>query len=85
MIKVGIVGGTGYTGVELLRFLVQHPQVQIQTVTSRTEVGMPIAEFFPNLRGYTNLTFSEPNLDDLISCDIVFFCNTQWHCHAYGT
>jgi N-acetyl-gamma-glutamyl-phosphate reductase len=73
MIKVGIVGGTGYTGVELLRFLVQHPQVQIQTVTSRTEVGMPIAEFFPNLRGYTNLTFSEPNLDDLISCDIVFF------------
>jgi len=73
MIKVGIVGGTGYTGVELLRFLLQHPQVQIQTVTSRTEAGMPIAQLFPNLRGHLNLTFSEPNLESLTSCDIVFF------------
>ena len=44
MIKVGIVGGTGYTGVELLRLLAQHPQVQIVAITSRTEAGMPVAE-----------------------------------------
>jgi N-acetyl-gamma-glutamyl-phosphate reductase len=43
MIKVGIVGGTGYTGVELLRLLAQHPEVKIVAITSRTEAGMPVA------------------------------------------
>ena len=51
MIKVGIVGGTGYTGVELLRLLAQHPEVKIVAITSRTEAGMPVAEMFPSLRG----------------------------------
>ena len=50
MIKVGIVGGTGYTGVELLRLLAQHPQVQLHSITSRSEAGMAVAEMFPSLR-----------------------------------
>jgi N-acetyl-gamma-glutamyl-phosphate reductase len=73
MIKVGIVGGTGYTGVELLRLLVQHPEVQIQVVTSRGEAGTLIADLFPNLRGHLDLAFTEPSLDKLTQCDIVFF------------
>ena len=74
MIRVGIVGGTGYTGVELLRLLVAHPQAQLQAVTSRGEAGTPIAEMFPNLRGHVNLTFTEPSIDRLkAECDVVFF------------
>ena len=73
MIKVGIVGGTGYTGVELLRLLAQHPQVQVQAVTSRAEAGTAVADLFPNLRERFNLKFTEPTLDNLADCDIVFF------------
>lgn len=73
MIKVGIVGGTGYTGVELLRLLARHPQVQLETITSRGEAGLAVAELFPNLRGYVDLVFSEPDPDTLAACDLVFF------------
>ncbi|WP_137938001.1 N-acetyl-gamma-glutamyl-phosphate reductase [Chitinivorax sp. B] len=73
MIKVGIVGGTGYTGVELLRLLARHPQVKLTAVTSRKEDGMPIAEMFPSLRGWVDLTFSDPAKADLKQCDVVFF------------
>ena len=73
MIKVGIVGGTGYTGVELLRLLAQHPNVQLHAITSRSEAGMPVAQMFPSLRGRVDLAFSEPNLDVLGACDVVFF------------
>jgi N-acetyl-gamma-glutamyl-phosphate reductase len=73
VIKVGIVGGTGYTGVELLRLLAQHPNVQLQAITSRSEAGMPVAQMFPSLRGRVDLAFSEPNLDVLSACDVVFF------------
>ncbi|MDD3447920.1 MAG: N-acetyl-gamma-glutamyl-phosphate reductase [Gammaproteobacteria bacterium] len=72
MIKVGIVGGTGYTGVELLRLLASHPQVRLQTITSRSEAGMPVAELFPNLRGRVDLRFSEPDRAALADCDVVF-------------
>ena len=72
-IKVGIVGGTGYTGVELLRLLVNHEQVQIQAVTSRAEAGKQVADFFPNLRGHINLAFTKPNQANLSECDLVFF------------
>ena len=71
MIKVAIVGGTGYTGVELLRLLVNHPQVQIQTVTSRTEAGKNVTDLFPNLRGHLDLKFTKPG--NLTANDIVFF------------
>lgn len=73
MIKVGIVGGTGYTGVELLRLLALHPQVKLVAITSRSEAGMPVADMFPNLRGKVELTFSEPDAKTLGACDLVFF------------
>jgi N-acetyl-gamma-glutamyl-phosphate reductase len=60
MIKAGIVGGTGYTGVEMLRLLARHPEVSLTTITSRQEAGMPVAELFPNLRGAVELAFADP-------------------------
>jgi len=76
MIKVGIVGGTGYTGVELLRLLAVHPQAEVRTITSRKEAGMPVAEMFPSLRGLPRLTalkYSDAAQADLKGCDVVFF------------
>ncbi|MGD8710802.1 MAG: N-acetyl-gamma-glutamyl-phosphate reductase [Ectothiorhodospiraceae bacterium] len=73
MIKVGIVGGTGYTGVELLRLLSRHPQVEISEITSRGQAGMPVTEMFPNLRGVLDLTFAQPDPERLAGCDAVFF------------
>ncbi|MGA7179165.1 MAG: N-acetyl-gamma-glutamyl-phosphate reductase [Thiobacillaceae bacterium] len=73
MIKVGIVGGTGYTGVELLRLLARHPEVELTAITSRKEAGMKVAEMFPNLRGRVGLSFSDPERAGLDECDVVFF------------
>ncbi len=73
MIKVGIVGGTGYTGMELLRLLVRHPEVEISMITSRSEAGKRIDELFPSLRGSLPLSFCEPEIDALCECNIVFF------------
>ncbi|MGB5300686.1 MAG: N-acetyl-gamma-glutamyl-phosphate reductase [Thiogranum sp.] len=73
MMRVGIVGGTGYTGVELLRLLALHPKVQIEVITSRGEAGTRVADLFPNLRGYIDLEFSEPDQAVLADCDLVFF------------
>ncbi len=73
MIKIGIVGGTGYTGVELLRLLATHPQAQLIAVTSRKEDGMPIADMYPSLRGRVELAFSSPEKASLTECDVVFF------------
>lgn len=72
-IKVGIVGGTGYTGVELLRLLVRHPDVQLHAITSRSEDGVPVSTMFPNLRGVVELKFSDPASGILDECDVVFF------------
>lgn len=73
MIKVGIVGGTGYTGVELLRLLAGHSDVRVVAITSRKEAGMPVAEMFPSLRGSYDLCFSDPASAGLNQCDVVFF------------
>ena len=73
MIKAGIVGGTGYTGVELLRLLAAHPGVDLQMITSRSEEGLAVADMFPNLRGHVDLKFSVPDLAELKTCDVVFF------------
>ncbi len=73
MIKAAIVGGTGYTGVELLRLLAQHPQVELAAITSRKEAGTPVAEMFPSLRARVALAFSEPDKAPLGKCDVVFF------------
>lgn len=73
MIKVGIVGGTCYTGVELLRLLAQHPEAQLKVITSRKEAGMPVTDMFPNLRGHVSLKFSDAADAPLTKCDVVFF------------
>ena len=73
MIKVGIVGGTGYTGAELLRILVGHPEVSLSVITSRGEAGTPVAGLFPHLRGVLDLCFSEPDPSVLGDCELVFF------------
>ena len=72
-IKVGIVGGTGYTGMELLRLLVRHPDVQLHAITSRSEDGVPVSTMFPNLRGVVELKFSDLASGILDECDVVFF------------
>ena len=73
MAKVGIVGGTGYTGVELLRLLAQHPEVEVVAITSRAEEGQRADVLFPNLRGHYELAFSAPSVEELAACDVVFF------------
>lgn len=77
MLKVGIVGGTGYTGVELLRILAQHPQAEVRAITSRKDAGTRVAEMFPSLRGLSStiseLSFVQPDKAALDRCDIVFF------------
>jgi len=73
MLSAGVVGGTGYTGVELLRLLLMHPQVELKCVTSRSEAGNGVADMFPNLREHTDLEFTQPDEKSLGSCDIVFF------------
>ena len=72
-IKAGIVGGTGYTGVELLRLLAHHPDVELQAITSRKEAGTKVAAIFPGLRGHVDLAFTEPGAERLRGCDVVFF------------
>jgi N-acetyl-gamma-glutamyl-phosphate reductase len=73
MIKIGIVGGTGYTGVELLRLLAQHPEASVRAITSRKDAGTRVDEMFPSLRGRYDLAFSDPGGANLGDCDVVFF------------
>jgi N-acetyl-gamma-glutamyl-phosphate reductase len=83
MVKVGIVGGTGYTGVELLRLLAQHPEAEVVAITSRSEAGLPVADMYPNLRGhYDGLAFSVPDVKVLGACDVVFFATPHGVAHA---
>lgn len=73
MIKVGIVGGTGYTGVELLRLLSRHPDVALTAITSRKEAGLRVDAMYPSLRGWVDLAFTTPDEANLAGCDVVFF------------
>lgn len=73
MIKVGIVGATGYAGVELIRLLLAHPKVEIRRLTSRAEAGLRVDRLFPNLRGGIDLVFEDPAATDFDDCDVVFF------------
>lgn len=80
VLKIGIVGGTGYTGAELLRLLTLHPHADVQVITSRGEADKPVADLFPNLRGHVDLAFTEPDIEALADCDVVFFATP--HCVA---
>jgi N-acetyl-gamma-glutamyl-phosphate reductase len=73
MIRAGIVGGTGYTGVELLRILALHPQVQVTAVTSRADAGQRVDKTYPSLRGLCDAVFTAPDIENLTACDVVFF------------
>jgi len=73
MIRAGIVGGTGYTGVELLRILALHDQVEIAVVTSRSDDGLRVDALYPSLRGSIKICFTKPDVESLASCDVVFF------------
>jgi len=71
-VNVGIIGGTGYTGLELLRILARHPLAEARIITSRGEAGKPVTDLFPSLTGHCDLLFSDPEGADLKSCDFVF-------------
>lgn len=73
MISVGVVGGSGYTGGELIRLLLGHPMVELTAATSRTLAGSPVCETFQNLRGATDLVFAPVDVESLRRCDLVFF------------
>ncbi len=73
MIRAGIVGGTGYTGVELLRILALHAEVEVSVVTSRADAGLRVDALYPSLRGVIDAIFSTPDVDTLAQCDVVFF------------
>lgn len=73
MYKIGIVGGTGYTGAELLRLLANHPQVEVVAITSRSEEGKLVSDIYPSLRGHYDLRFTVPSINELAKCDLVFF------------
>lgn len=83
MIKIGIVGGTGYTGVELLRLLAVHPEAHVEIITSRSEEGIRVTDMYPSLRGhYDGLEFSVPDPATLGACDVVFFATPHGVAHA---
>lgn len=73
MISVGIVGATGYAGLELLRLLSTHPRVRIAALTSRREAGKRVDALFPQLRGVCDMSYATPDESDLNDCDVVFF------------
>ncbi|MCB0043451.1 MAG: N-acetyl-gamma-glutamyl-phosphate reductase, partial [Caldilinea sp.] len=72
MINVTIVGGSGYSGGELLRLLSFHPEVSIGQVTSERLAGRFVHSVHPNLRGVTRLKFV--SIDELVPCDVLFLC-----------
>lgn len=72
-IRVGVVGASGYTGNELLRLLVGHPQVELRQATSRSAAGQPVAASLPQLAGHLALDFSAPDAASLAECELVFF------------
>lgn len=72
-VRIGVVGGTGYTGAELLRLICVHPHARLQLITSRADAGTAVSEMFPNLRGLVELDFTAPDPAALKQCDLVFF------------
>jgi len=72
MTRIGIIGGTGYTGVELIRLLARHPHAELAVITSRGEAGTPVTEVFPSLRGVCDLSYTSPDADSFNGCDVVF-------------
>ncbi|MBA5248597.1 MAG: N-acetyl-gamma-glutamyl-phosphate reductase [Gammaproteobacteria bacterium] len=72
-IKVGVIGVTGYAGIELLRFLYGHPKTKIIAISSRSEAGQRVDKMFVSLVGQSDLVFSKPDDAILDTCDVIFF------------
>src|SRR3989338_2868789 len=64
--KVAIIGASGYTGEELVKLLLRHPDVELVAVTSRQYAGKPLADPIPAVRGLTDLIFSTADLDSVL-------------------
>jgi N-acetyl-gamma-glutamyl-phosphate reductase len=74
-IKIGIIGGAGYTGGELIRLLINHPQAEIAFIDSKSNAGKPVSSVHQDLLGETDLTFSDKNVvDNLPAADVIFLC-----------
>ncbi|MEE9320959.1 MAG: N-acetyl-gamma-glutamyl-phosphate reductase, partial [Granulosicoccus sp.] len=71
--RIGIIGGSGYTGVELLRLLTPRVDIEVAFVSSRANAGTRIDALFPSLRGFCDLSFSDPDAVHSSECDLVFF------------
>ncbi|BCX88747.1 N-acetyl-gamma-glutamyl-phosphate reductase [Methylomarinovum tepidoasis] len=84
MIKAAVVGGTGYTGVELMRILARHPQAELALVTSRGDAGKAVAEVYPNLRGVVDLAFQPPEPELLAQADVIFFATPNGTAMQYA-
>ena len=73
MIKAGIIGASGYTGGELLRLLVNHPNVKLELATSRSLAGKPVTSTHKHLEGFLDLKYENPNSENIRErCDVVF-------------
>ena len=81
MIKVGIIGGAGYTAGELVRLLVNHPAAEIAWIHSESQVGKAVAEHHPGLVGDTDLVFTD--VVDLNGIDVLFLCSAHGRSRAF--
>ena len=73
MIRAGVLGGTGYAGIEVVRLLLRHPQVSLERIVSQSYAGKKIAEVYPSLMGICDVTCSALDAEDIArSCDVVF-------------
>ncbi|MEW6173557.1 MAG: N-acetyl-gamma-glutamyl-phosphate reductase [Bacillota bacterium] len=80
MIKVGIIGATGYTGAELVRLLVRHPAVELTALTSRSYEGKRLSEVFPHLTGFSDRELVALDTDEVAAgCDVVFVALPHGH------
>ncbi|MDE6682763.1 MAG: N-acetyl-gamma-glutamyl-phosphate reductase [Muribaculaceae bacterium] len=81
MKRVGIIGGAGYTAGELLRLLINHPEVEVKWVHSESNAGKPVSSVHVGLLGETDLVFSDAHpLEDI---DILFLCSAHGHSRAF--
>jgi len=71
--RIGIIGGSGYTGAELLRLLSARKDIEIVFISSRAQAGNSVCDLFPNLRGHLDLRFADPSEVIGKDCDLLFF------------
>lgn len=85
MVKIGVVGATGYAGAELVRLLSRHPKVTLSVLTSQTYAGKAMWEVFPHLLGVVDNTLEELNIAELVSrCDVIFTALPHGHAMPIG-